>query len=138
MRTLKQKVDIEMKDACVGWRFEGVKNRHPSSESASKMRTLRQKVDVDVRFLMKGRIFDAFFVDGVAFLAPQSDRRLGGSRVFVETCVFSLVFTQNRAAHSPKRKKCFYLTHRLRVVGFCVPGRLWEAQFVVFFVSGRL
>ena len=44
MHTLKQKVDIELKDACVGWRFEGVKNRHPSSESASKMRTLRQKV----------------------------------------------------------------------------------------------
>ena len=46
--TLQQKVDIELKDARVGWRLEGVKDDHPSSESASKMRTLRQKVDVEL------------------------------------------------------------------------------------------
>ena len=44
MRTLKQKVDVELKDACVGWEWMGVKNAYPSSESASKMRTLKQKV----------------------------------------------------------------------------------------------
>ena len=47
MRTLKQKVDVELKDARVGWGMEGVKNAYPSSESASKMHTLRQKVDVE-------------------------------------------------------------------------------------------
>ena len=44
MGTLTQKVDVELKDARVGWGVEGVKNANPSSESASKMRTLRQKV----------------------------------------------------------------------------------------------
>ena len=43
-RTLKQKADVEMKDALVGWGWMMVKNAYPSSESASKMRTLRQKV----------------------------------------------------------------------------------------------
>ena len=47
--TLEQKVDIELKDARVGWRLEGVKNRLPSSESASKRRTLRQKIDVELK-----------------------------------------------------------------------------------------
>ena len=37
MRTLKQKIDVELKDACVGWEWMGVKNAYPSSESASKM-----------------------------------------------------------------------------------------------------
>ena len=49
MRTLKQKIDVELKDACVGWEWMGVKNAYPSSESASKMRTLRQKVDVELK-----------------------------------------------------------------------------------------
>ena len=44
MRTLKQKIDVELKDACVGWEWMGVKNAYPSSESASKMHTLKQKV----------------------------------------------------------------------------------------------
>ena len=44
MHTLRQKADVELKDARVGWGMEGVKNANPSSESASKMRTLRQKV----------------------------------------------------------------------------------------------
>ena len=44
MRTLKQKVDVELKDARVGWGMEGVKNAYPSSESASKMHTLKQKI----------------------------------------------------------------------------------------------
>ena len=43
MRTLKQKVDVDLKDARVGWRLEGVKNATPSAESASKMRPLEQK-----------------------------------------------------------------------------------------------
>ena len=47
MRTLKQKVDVELKDARVGWGMERVKNANPSSESASKMRTLKQKVGVE-------------------------------------------------------------------------------------------
>ena len=47
MRTLKQKVDVELKDARVGWGMEGVKNAYPSSESASKMHTLRQKVGLE-------------------------------------------------------------------------------------------
>ena len=46
MRTLRQKVDVELKDARVGWRLEGVKNAYPSSESASTMRPLRQKVEL--------------------------------------------------------------------------------------------
>ena len=49
MRNLRQKVDVELKDARVGWRLVGVKNEHPSSESASKMRPLRQKVDVELK-----------------------------------------------------------------------------------------
>ena len=49
MRTLRQKVDVELKDARVGWRLEGVKHAHPSSKSASTMRTLKQKVDVDLK-----------------------------------------------------------------------------------------
>ncbi len=48
MRTLRQKVEVELKDARVGWRLEGVKIAYPSSESASKMRPLRQKVDARV------------------------------------------------------------------------------------------
>ena len=48
MRTLRQKVDVELKDARVGCRLEGVKNAYTSSESASKMRPLRQKVDARV------------------------------------------------------------------------------------------
>ena len=48
MRTLRQKVDVELKDACVGRRLVGVKNAHPSSESASKMLPLSQKVDARV------------------------------------------------------------------------------------------
>ena len=44
MRTLRQKVDVELKDARVGWGMEGVKNAYPSTESALKMRTLGQKV----------------------------------------------------------------------------------------------
>ena len=47
MRTLRQKVDVELKDARVGWGVEGVKNANPSTESVSKMITLRQKVDVE-------------------------------------------------------------------------------------------
>ena len=65
-------------------------------------------------------------------MAPQSDRPLGGSRVLLETCVFSLVFTQNRAAHSPKRNKCFYLTHRPRVGGLSYglrPGDPYPSAF---------
>ena len=49
MRTLKQKIDVELKDACVGWEWMGVKNAYPSSESALKTRTLRQKVDVELK-----------------------------------------------------------------------------------------
>ena len=49
MRTLRQKVDVELKDARVGWRLEGVKNAYPSLASASKMRPLRQKVDVELK-----------------------------------------------------------------------------------------
>ena len=49
MRTFRQKVDVELKDARVGWRLEAVKNAHPSSESVSKMRTFRQKADVEVK-----------------------------------------------------------------------------------------
>ena len=48
MRTLRQKVDVELKDARVGWRLEGVKNAYPSSESVSKVQPLRQKVDARV------------------------------------------------------------------------------------------
>ena len=44
MRTARQKVDVELKDARVGWGVEGVKNANPSSESVSKMRTLKQKI----------------------------------------------------------------------------------------------
>ena len=49
MRTLKQKVDVELKDARVGWQLERVKNAHPSTKRVSKIRTLRQKVDVDLK-----------------------------------------------------------------------------------------
>ena len=49
MRTLTQKVDVELKDARVGWEMEEVKNAYPSSESALKMRTLRQKVEARAR-----------------------------------------------------------------------------------------
>ena len=49
MSSLQQKVDIELKDARVRWRLEGVKHRLPSSESASKRRTLTQKVDVELK-----------------------------------------------------------------------------------------
>ena len=56
MRTLKQKVDVELKDARVGWGMEGVKNAYPSSESASKMRTLRQKVDVEALQILDTRM----------------------------------------------------------------------------------
>ena len=48
MRTLRQKVDVELKDARVGWRLEGVKNAYPSSESASEVQPLRLKVDARV------------------------------------------------------------------------------------------
>ena len=48
IRTLRQKVDVELKDARVGWRLEGGKNCYPSSESVLKMRPLRQKVDARV------------------------------------------------------------------------------------------
>ena len=48
MRTLRQKVDVELKDARVGWRLDGVKNAYPSSESASEVQPLRQKVDARV------------------------------------------------------------------------------------------
>ena len=44
MRTLRQKVHVELKDARMGWVGGGVKNADRSSESASKMRTLWQKV----------------------------------------------------------------------------------------------
>ena len=44
MRTLKQKVDVEMEDARVGWKVEGVKNAYRSSKSESKTRTVKQKV----------------------------------------------------------------------------------------------
>ena len=47
MCTLKQKVDVEMKDARVGLRVDGVKNAYPSSKNVSKMRTLRQKVGLE-------------------------------------------------------------------------------------------
>ena len=47
MRTLKQKVDVKLKDARVGWGMEGGKNAYPSSESASKTHTLKQKVDFE-------------------------------------------------------------------------------------------
>ena len=43
MRTLRQKVDVELEDARVGGEWMGVKNAYFSSESASKIATLEQK-----------------------------------------------------------------------------------------------
>ena len=48
MRTLRQKIDVEMKDARVGWRVEGFKNGNPSSKSVTKMLPLKQKVGVEI------------------------------------------------------------------------------------------
>ena len=36
MRTLEQKVDVELKDAHVGWRLEGVNNAYPQPESGAQ------------------------------------------------------------------------------------------------------
>ena len=48
MRTLRQKIDVEMKDARVGWRVEGFKNGNSSSKSVTKMVPLKQKVGVEI------------------------------------------------------------------------------------------
>ena len=43
-------------------------------------------------FWRRGRIFDALLVEGVALLAPRSDRRLGGARAFWKHVFFSIGF----------------------------------------------
>ena len=48
MRTLKQKVDVELKDAPRGVVVGGVEDAHSSSTNASTMRTPKEKIDARV------------------------------------------------------------------------------------------